>query len=438
MQTAAKSLLRNSARLATSTSAHSSVSVAVQTTAGGNFVTIGTYSTGWSSSYPLPITDVEFGQTYEVYGIQFTFNAYGYMNGLEIYQYVEAPAEPDTILVGASYSVHLIEPWALRTYVQFAKNTQDNLINVSTFTDYGAYAIISNKFDGTTAEQLMADPDAIHYTKAAGDISANDATTLTFDFYDGLYSYNLGESIYWVAYYTDANGTYYTEIKEKSLTDVADALLGDGDVEESEKAVLNSMKEMKDTVTALRGENADLGNVYPAGTANPGTLGERTTGYLFGTSHQIKLIEPWGVRVLVQMRDKAANAAADYESADDYGVIFFHDKTGKYGGTMTAAQLNAEEGAKVYSKLGGNAVINAGGVTAVYDHEIYTYDLDTELYCLPYIVIDGTYYYPSTVTCWNLLAEMTEFSQDTTLDPLETAVFDAMLEMYDNVQTHRG
>jgi hypothetical protein len=286
----------------------------------------------------------------------------------------------------------------------------------------------------------MADEDAIHYTKADGNITVSDANTLTFDFYDGLYSYNLGESIYWVAYFETADGTYYTTVQSKSLTDVADDLLTDSDVSDSEKAVLESMKTLKDTVVDLRGENADLGNVYPAGTANPGTLGDRNTGYQFGTAKQMKLIEPWGVRVRVMMREKTADKGvyADYENADDYGLIFFHDKTGKYNGSMTAAQLKAETGAKVYSKLAGNAEIAAEGVVAVYDHDIFTYDLDTELYCLPYIVIDGAYYYPSTVSCWNLLTEITEYSENEDLDPKERAVFDAMINMYNKVQEKNG
>ena len=348
--------------------------------------------------------------------------------------------EPDTILVGASYSVHLVEPWALRTYIQFARNTETNLIPVSEFTAYGAYAIIGNKFEGTTVDDLIADPDTVHYTSAAGNIKAENATTLTFDFYDGLYSYNLNESIYWVAYFVTADGTHYTTIQEKSLTDVADSLLGDADVSESEKEVLESMKELNETVIALRGENASLGHTYAPGAANTTALGAQNTGYQFGTSIKMKLIEPWGVRVRVLMRDKlaAAGVYADYENADDYGLIFFHDKTGKYNGTMTAAQMSAETDAKVYSKLGGNATINANGVTAVYDQGIYTYDLDTNLYCLPYIVIDGQYYYPANASCWNLLGEMTEFAENEDLSDEETAVFDAMLNMYEKVQNHKN
>ncbi len=409
-----------------------SITVEVQTTMGGAWTQVYTgnaYTLGFTDTFVL---DLE--EACDAYALRLTVDStlgdYLIVPEVELYGYSVA-REPN-ILVGASYSVHLIEPWALRTNVQFAKNNKTNLIPVSEFTDYGAYAIIGNKFEGTTAEELMADPDAIHYTKAAGNITAKDANTLTFDFYDGLYSYNLGESVYWVAYFETAEGTHYTGVKVKSLTAVADSLLGKESVSVSEKAVLQSMKDLKEAVVELRGEDADLGYTYAPGASNPGTLGDRNTGYLFGTSHQMKLTEPWGVRVRVLMRDKATNGSADFESADDYGVIFFHDKTGKYGGTMTAAQLNAETGAKVYSKLNGNAVINAGGVTAVYDHDIFTYELDTELYCMPYIVVDGQYYYPSTVTCWNLLDEIVEFSNNTDLTPEEIAVFKAMINYYNS------
>ena len=279
----------------------------------------------------------------------------------------------------------------------------------------------------------MADTDAIHYTSADGTMKVEDANTLSFDFYDGLYSYNLNENVYWVAYFVTAEGTHYTEIQTKTLTEVADSLLGDSDVSEDEKAILSSMKDLNDAIIALRGENASLGHTYAPGTANTSTLGTQNTGYKFGTSIKMKLIEPWGVRVRVLVRDVAAAAYADYANADDYGLIFFHDKTGKYGGAMTAAQMNAETDAKVYSKLGGNAVINANGITAVYDRDIFTYALDSELYCLPYIVIDGQYYYPANATCWNLLGEMTEFAADTNLAAEERAVFNTMLAMYNNV-----
>ena len=351
--------------------------------------------------------------------------------------------EDVTIKVGSSYSVHLIEPWALRTSVTFAtittSNPTPNAMKLSSFSEYGAYAIIGDKFDGTTADDLMTDPDAVKFTSANGTAVVSD-TTFSFDFYDGLYSYNLDETVYWVAYYVDANGQYVTGVQTKTLVDVADELLSNSGVSATEKAVLTSMKELKDAVIALRGEDADLGVVYAPGAANTGSLGDRNTDYQFGTGYQIKLIEPWGVRVRVLMREKTAAAGvyADYENADDYGLIFFHDKTGKYNGTMTAEQMNAESGALVYSKQEGTAGISANGVTAVYDHEIYTYQLDTKLYCLPYIVVDGEYYYPANATCWNLLAEMTEYSENMALSAEERAVFETMLEMYENVLNHRG
>ena len=417
-----------------------SITVEVQTTQDGAWTQV--YS---GNAYTLGFIDtfvLDFDQAYDAYALRLTVSStisgYLIIPEVELYGYEYVEAAPDTILVGASYSIHLIEPWALRTNIMFAKNTPDNLIPVSTFTEYGAYAIIGDKFDGTTAEELMADPDAVKYTSALGNISVANETTLTFDFYDGLYSYNLDQTVYWVVYYADANGTYTSSVQEKTLMEVADSLLDKSTVSAEEKAVLNSMKDLKDAVVALRGESAELGKVYPAGVANTNALGNRNDGYACGTSHQIRLIEPWGIRVRALFYNTEAAAYADYENADDYGLIFFHDKDNKYGGTMTTAQMSAETEAKVYSKLHGNATIGGSGIVAVYDHEIYTYQLDSELYCLPYIVVDGQYYYPPNVICYNLLDEMVAFSNDTDLAAEEIAVFEAMINYYNSVIMQRS
>ena len=417
------------------------VKIELQTTQGGSWTQVysgDAYNIGFTDTFVLDLP-----QSYDAYAVRITVNStigqYLMLNEVELYGYQYDTTTPKmNTLVGASYNIHLIEPWALRTSIRFATGTASdpNIVPVSKLVSYGAYAIIGNKFEGSTLEELIADPDTVHYTSEAGNIrpSASEPETVVyFDFYDGLYSYNLGESIYWVAYYTDTKGVmHYTSVKTKSLTAVANALLDKNTVSAEEKAVLQSMKDMKDTVIALRGEDADLGKIYPAGVANTVALGDRNTGYQFGESHQIKLIEPWGVRVRVLMRDKAAAAYADYENADDYGVIFYHDKTSAYGGAMTAEQIISRTDAQVYSKLHGNATINANGVTAIYDQNIYTYELDTELYCLPYIVVGGNYYYPSNAFCWNLLTEMTKFSQDPDVSAEETAVFETMINYYNN------
>ena len=418
------------------------IAVEVQTTQGGNWTLVysgNAYTSGFDDTFVL-----DFDQEYEAYALRLTVSStlgdYLIVPEVELYGYEQV--EVEHLMVGRSYSIHLIEPWALRTYIRFAYGTSQNMsfLPVSSFTSYGAYAIIGDKFDGTTREELMADPDAVHYTSADGSIKpggSNPTTTVTFDFCDGLYSYNLDQSIYWVAYYEDDSGVHYTDVISKSLIGVADALLSDSKVGTTERAVLNNMKAMKDAVIALRGEDADLGMVYPAGVANTTKLGSRNDGYIVGRSYQIKLIEPWGVRVRARLYDNLSNYA-DYENAEDYGIIFYHDKTGAYAGNMTAAQMIAKTDARVYSKLHGNATIGSNGIIAVYDHEIFTYNLDTELYCLPYILVDGKYYYPENTICWNLLDKIVSFSQSTTLDPLEIAVYETMIDYYNSVILHRS
>lgn len=415
-----------------------SITVEVQTEENGSWEQIysgNAYSLGFEDTFVL-----DFDQAYDAYALRLTVNStlsdYLILPEVELYGYETTGSE--NLMVGTSYSIHLIEPWALRTTIHFATGTTKNprILPISSFTSYGAYAIIGNKFEGTTAEELLADPDTVVYSSTAGNIAPSEnapTTNLVFDFYDGLYSFNLEESIYWIAYYEDADGFHYTGLQSQSLIGVADMLLGSSSVSASQKAILSSMKEMKDTVIALRGEDAELGAVYPAGVANTIALGRRNDGYAVGTSHQIKLIEPWGIRVTTLMHETATLEPADYQSADDCGLIFYHDKTGAYGGTMTAAQMVNKTTAQVYSKKNGNLTVNSGSIVAVYDHEIYTYNLDTELYCLPYIVVEGKYYYPETAICWNLLDEMVSFSGNEAIDPLQTAVFEAMINYYNNV-----
>ena len=367
---------------------------------------------------------------------------------IELYCTEGAVAEgPAKATVGTSYSIRLVEPWALRTYITFA-TAPEQPVGLANISSYGAFAIIGNKFDGETVADLIADPDTKVYTMsdtaAEGKIypattDGHDATTtVMFDFYDGLYTFRLSEDIHWVAYYDDADGNrYYTDINTITLTDVIDKL--ENKAPEAEIEVHNSMVTLEQAVISYRGTTANLGVIYPEGetVAESGiAFGDRNTGYAFGTSYKIKLIEPWGLRVRTLVRNIAAAAYADYENADDYGMIFYHDKTGAYNG-MTAAEIIAKTDAKVFSKSNNGAVINAGGITAVYDQGIYTHELDSELYCLPFIVIDGEYYYPANAIGWNLLAEMTEFSENTELAAEEVAVFDAMIAMYENVLAYR-
>jgi len=264
-----------------------------------------------------------------------------------------------------------------------------------------------------------------------------------FDFYDGLYTYRLNEAVYLVTYYEDAEGLHFSRVRSKTLVETMDGLSGVG---EKESNVYTSMKAMEASVTAYRATlpSSALGTVYPAGLSitdsgiafgadpAPGT-------YKFGTSVSIKLIEPWGLKADVRIVD-SSNATIDYTTADDYGVIFFHDKDGKYTESgMTADDILAEAGAQVYANSLGNATLAGDRVSAIYDQGIFTYEMNSNVYAMPFVVVNGQYYYRNTgAFCYNLIAQVEKFAAETSRSAEERAVYEAMISMNEDILAYRG
>ena len=366
------------------------------------------------------------------------------------------PEEPVIVetnaLAGASFSVRLIEPWAMRVTVTYYKGQQPNHVklNLADLTSYGAYAILGSKFEAAenaTLEDLLNDADTIHFemsdVAAEGKIYPINATQAMFDFYDGLYTYRLNEAVYLVTYYEDAEGLHFSRVRSKTLVETIDGLKN---LSEKESNVYTSMKAMEASVTAYRATlpSSALGTVYPAGLSitdsgiafgadpAPGT-------YKFGTSVSIKLIEPWGLKADVRIVD-SSNATIDYTTADDYGVIFFHDKDGKYTESgMTADDILAEAGAQVYANSLGNATLANSRMTAIYDQGIFTYEMDSNVYAMPFVVMNGEYYYRSNgAFCYNLIGRIEKFAGETTRSAEEIAVYNAMISMNENILIYRG
>jgi len=366
-------------------------------------------------------------------------------------------------LAGISFSVRLIEPWAVRADIKFYEGQQPNhtLLNLADMKSYGVYAIAGSKFEnanGATLEDLLRDSDTIHFemseTAEDGKIYPINATQARFEFYDCLYTYHMSEAVYMVTYYEDAEGgLHFSRVRSKTLTEVIDGLKN---IDEKEAKVYNSMKQMEATVMAYRAtlSSSSLNAVYPAGQSitNSGITfgaGSESGAYKFGTQVSIKLIEPWGVKVsmrIVETSDTSVNI--DYDAADDYGVIFFHDKAGEYADGMTVAQITAKDDAQVYSKSLGNVSIEDGRICAIYDQGIFTYEMDSTLYCMPYVVINGEYHYreivvddESYIDCafdLNLIEKIGVFSEDINLSAEERAVYDAMMQMNADVVEYRA
>lgn len=178
---------------------------------------------------------------------------------------------------------------------------------------------------------------------------------------------------------------------------------------EEQKAVLKSMQTLHEAVEAYR--PGIVANSYPAGVA----------------------VENSGISGLTV---GAAGTFVDYKADNvDYGVIFYHDKVSAT--TLTLDEILAADGTVVYSKSNGTASLYTGYINAIYDKGIYTNELDTNLYCVPFVVVDGEIFYCPVIT-WNLLTEMETFAANNELSAEEIAVFEAMLALHDDTMAYRA
>ena len=394
-------------------------------------------------------TQVTLGASDDGYCVRAYYNSTGYIDSDKFYVTEKAPQITQTDS-GATYNVRLIEPWALRVNVRF-KDASGNTIPVSELQDYGAYAIRGSLLSSTTnvtIEQLLADPQTIHFakgTEASGGMFATGDGKAAFHFFDGLYTYRLSEEVYWVAYYKDASGNmYFTKVRNKSLNTLMKDMMTK--VPDNEAEVYEWMLEMEESILAYRDGRTGEATVEAAKTV--GTCGiefgtHSGDKYAFGRTYRISLIEPWGIMLNTRIHDTtdADNSSSDhidYASADNYGVIVYHDKTGRLTGMDDYTDLLALSDAYVYSKDQGNLSIDGTKVSVAYNKDIYTYELNSNIYCVTFVEIDGKYYY-SAMTTRNLYELMGQRVEQAGANKnAEIEVYIAMRGMYDSITKYRG
>ena len=161
----------------------------------------------------------------------------------------------------------------------------------------------------------------------------------------------------------------------------------------------------------------------------------------FGHSVQIKLIEPWGLKVNAWVNIEGATVA--YDALSEYGVVVWHDTDNTLGGAdMTVDQLLAKEDALVYSSLDGNIepekIDGYDMVTAKFDQGIYTYELDSNTYVMFYVKDDNGNYHYGAVKTRNLYDLMNERMNASGFGAKEKAVYSDMVNLYDAVTKYRN
>ena len=367
----------------------------------------------------------------------------------------------ESTITATSQSVRLIEPWAIRSYITYAPNANStDPVYLTSILGYGAYGIIEHKTGDaapTSWEDIIYNEKAIKFEKSftegdekishTSNAGKNRRYTVMFDFYDMLYTYRMAEQVYWVTFYEDAEGVHFTNVYHISMSELIDKIKAEANPSDTEEAVLDDMKTLHQELIEYRGADADLGNTpYPQGVklSESGIQFEdvNTGSWQFGRRRQIRLIEPWGFKVTLRFKEIATNTilADPNATAADYGMIFFHDKIDRYiNNGMSYETMLAQGDAMVFSKSLNNMIVDGDAVLAVYTKDIYTYQLDSELYCLPFIKIGNQYYVPQNAVCWNLLEEM-ETIRDDTVNRVEKErdVLAAMVDLYYDITKHLG
>lgn len=144
---------------------------------------------------------------------------------------------------------------------------------------------------------------------------------------------------------------------------------------------------------------------------------------------QLKLIEPWGLKVSV-----LADGLSDLSSAEDYGIYYVKGSQSTVDGVMNNSD------AVSYTKSNGGAKIeNVGGidvVSASYDKDLYTYEFDNIISVVGYIKIgDKTSY--TDVKNINILSLVTSLKDNEIFSEKERTVYEKMYDMYYTVKTYR-
>ena len=322
-----------------------------------------------------------------------------------------------------STQLYLKEPWAFRANV-YVKNGETYLTEAELGQlDSGFWFIPAAALGDTvpTAEEIASHEKAVHMDATVA-MGSNGQYKLSADYTEGIYTYQLDEVVYVVAYVDDGNGVQYTAVKSRNLLELAKNAAADEAFDETERAVYNRMVEMHTAITAHRATFASIPELQrvTAPYVTAGMFGEYKTDLTVKHSTQIVLIEPWGIKL---------NGYIDGDYTD-YGLVI-STKAG------TLDELVQDTTARVYSVSGGTAEKSGTKISGLYTEEIYTYLLDQDLYVAFYAVDESGYHF-GEVKCRNILDLVKNMAEDTAFSATERAVYEAMINMHTDVTTHRA
>jgi hypothetical protein len=309
------------------------------------------------------------------------------------------------VTFGQTSQVYLIEPWALTANIRIrhSGNVDFDAAEMNALDGWGVYFIRESDLNreddatqtNTTIDEIISNPNVVHKVKGA-DIRVNatgsEPNMLSCDFNEGIYTYELSDSVF-VLYYVVYDGyTYYAPLRERNLSQLVNSGITetDGTYSAEEKAVFTVMAELERDIVSYRDGrditplvmNAPTLGEYGL-TGNIKDVSELGAGKSFGHTMNIMLIEPWGLT----FNGKVNLDGVDY---DELGMVIYYDSEGKFkDGGMTVEELMTYEDAYVFSTTNGEATTGMDGdrtvITATYNSGLYTYQMEEKAYVVFYV-----------------------------------------------------
>ena len=354
---------------------------------------------------------------------------------------------------GQSVQIGLIEPWFLKANLLVYTDSISNPIDYATLKDYGAYFIRKSELedkDATqstlTVEEILNNPNTVKKSKKEG-TAGIDGSLLTANYDKGLYTYEMGDSIFVLFYVEDAAGIQYAPIRERNIKSLLDERKNNTQSYTNvlERNVYDKMSVLEGNVKKYRAQFDEVTRLPDMSApklsehvSENGVFTEETVKtYTFGNSVQLVLVEPWGLKVNAKVQK--SGKLIDYNSVEEYGAIVFYDTAGEIaGGKMTAEELRTKSDAYVFSSKVGDATIDGSLITALYNKGIYTYQLNSNAYVMFYVKdADGYHYGDVKVRNAYELAKTRGADTSGNYGEQEKIVYQDIVTMYETVTAYR-
>jgi hypothetical protein len=275
-------------------------------------------------------------------------------------------------------------------------------------------------------------------------VDGQDRLTAVYD--KGLYTYEFSDSVYVLFYVkpTENSAPVYAAIRERNLSQlVSERKNQTSSFSAEERAVYLYMEKLEDDILSYRSDFVNPG-VSPEQSAptlaeNPlsGSIAS-SSKYSFGHKVQVRLIEPWGIRLKARVYTSGmtSSQSIDYSKLQDYGVIVLMDNTTSFD---NAEELLSRNDAYVFSASNGDAELEGNMIAVNFTKDIYTYLLNSDLHVMFYVKDDDGYHF-GPIKVRNLYELMLDRKEDTTgsYTEKEKIVYQDMVDLYTAITAYRA